>query len=252
VKRTYRALNIDWSDPVQVREYRLLWAAKKPIKKREKKCKVCKVGITMEEVRCSVCQAEYIKHVYRGSKKSEKKRKAKRAAEFIGPVATRWDMKRLSSKQREERRLRKNAKGRLKARITRAKKREAFIGPPKPKIKICKFEWAKEIDTSTPEGNKLYHREYGRRRYREKTGSTGRKILSEDERIEARRIRRRKRDCGRRGKEHHRRKHQRSRDDLRDSYVKLRLGVKNPPQELIELKRVQMKIYREINRGSKI
>jgi hypothetical protein len=40
------------------------------------------------------------------------------------------------------------------------------------------------------------------------------------------------------------------------TYAKTQLknasGVKNPPQELVELKRVQLKIHREINRGSKI
>ena len=42
--------------------------------------------------------------------------------------------------------------------------------------------------------------------------------------------------------------------NLDDSYIKNlfsgKLGVKNPPQELIELKRVQLKIYRELNRGN--
>jgi hypothetical protein len=41
-------------------------------------------------------------------------------------------------------------------------------------------------------------------------------------------------------------------EKLMDSYIKVVLGVKNPPQELIELKRVQLKIHREINRGSEI
>ena len=43
--------------------------------------------------------------------------------------------------------------------------------------------------------------------------------------------------------------------ELTDAYVRGQLvskfGVKNPPQELIELKRVQLKIHREINRGLK-
>lgn len=41
---------------------------------------------------------------------------------------------------------------------------------------------------------------------------------------------------------------------LSDTYVKDRIrasfGVKNPPQELVELKRVQLKIHRLINRGN--
>ena len=37
-----------------------------------------------------------------------------------------------------------------------------------------------------------------------------------------------------------------TRETLADSYIKHLLGLKNPPQELIELKRVQLKIYREL------
>ncbi len=44
------------------------------------------------------------------------------------------------------------------------------------------------------------------------------------------------------------------REKIDDCYIKhifkQNLGVKNPPQELIELKRVQLKIHRELNRGA--
>jgi hypothetical protein len=49
---------------------------------------------------------------------------------------------------------------------------------------------------------------------------------------------------------------EKQRRNLDDPYVACKLkrsiGVKNPPQELIELKRVQLKIHRLINRGSEI
>jgi hypothetical protein len=49
---------------------------------------------------------------------------------------------------------------------------------------------------------------------------------------------------------------QNNRDNIADVYIRRiireRFGVKSPPQELIELKRVQLKIHRLINRGNKI
>jgi hypothetical protein len=53
----------------------------------------------------------------------------------------------------------------------------------------------------------------------------------------------------------HREWRENSTGHLYDGYIRALFkasGVKNPPQELIELKRVQLKIHRLINRGSKI
>ena len=39
---------------------------------------------------------------------------------------------------------------------------------------------------------------------------------------------------------------------LTDCYVKLKLGVPNPPQELIELKRLQLQIHREVKQQGEV
>jgi hypothetical protein len=40
-------------------------------------------------------------------------------------------------------------------------------------------------------------------------------------------------------------------EKLHDSYIKVVLGIKNPPQELIALKRVHLKIYRDLRAKNK-
>ena len=44
----------------------------------------------------------------------------------------------------------------------------------------------------------------------------------------------------------------RSTERLTDCYVKLKLGVPNPPQELIELKRLQLQIHRELKQQGEV
>ena len=44
----------------------------------------------------------------------------------------------------------------------------------------------------------------------------------------------------------------RSTERLTDHYVKLKLGVPNPPQELIELKRLQLQIHREVKQQGEV
>ena len=126
----------------------------------------------------------------------------------------------------------------------KAAKRAAFIGPPKPhnrglKYKTkSKFDWAEGIDTSTPEGKKEYMREYSKRWYRKKFGGKPHKAKSAAEIRATKRASSLRRDKKQRG-------------ELKDKYVRRHIreqfGVKNPPQELIELKRVQLKITRALN-----
>jgi hypothetical protein len=128
--------------------------------------------------------------------------------------------------------------------------RENFVGPPKPakprKVYCSKHKWAEDIDRSTLDGRREYGRRYYRNvisDYRNKEGHEWKRDRTPAEKkvaeLEVKR-RARKSDS----------------DRLTDRYVKKEIkkafGVKNPPQELIELKRVQLKIYREINRGSEI
>jgi hypothetical protein len=116
--------------------------------------------------------------------------------------------------------------------------RKNFVGPPKPRKSYgSKFDWAKDIDRSTPEGKKAYQREYQLRWYREASGSTGHQKKTELEKRDTKRARKR-------------RQRKRQSDNLTEYFVrntiKKQFGIKNPPQELIELKRVHLKVTREL------
>jgi hypothetical protein len=122
--------------------------------------------------------------------------------------------------------------------------RENFVGPPKPvkpRKRYCKkYKWSEDIDTSTLDGR----REYGRRYYRNVISDNRNEEGHEWERdrtpaeknvarLESKR-RSRKSEC----------------DRLTDGYVKKEIkkafGVRNPPQELIEAKRVEIRINRAL------
>ena len=119
-----------------------------------------------------------------------------------------------------------------------------FCGPPKPpkprkkyEVTGSKFEWAEDIDLSTPEGRKEYNRQYNKRWYRSKTGSKGHQKKTDEEKRETERRTNRRRDA-------------RHRSKLTDYFIKKEIrdqyGVKNPTTELIEAKRAQMRITREL------
>jgi hypothetical protein len=119
--------------------------------------------------------------------------------------------------------------------------RKNFVGPPKPpkpkKSYGSKFDWANDIDRSTPEGKKAYHREYQLRLYREVSGSKGHQKKTELEKRDTKRARKR-------------RQRKTQSENLTDYFVrnmiKKQLGVKNPPQDLIDLKRVHLTVTRKL------
>ena len=148
---------------------------------------------------------------------------------FVGPFMTKSVAKARSQQARKQ------------------KAREAFVGPPKPKkhgniglkyeTRTTEFGWAKDLDLSTKEGKREYSKRYYRHKWSVKKGHAKFWHLTAEE----------KREAANKLKSVARKTES---EQLKDRHVrkeiKKQLGVKNPPQELIEAKRVQLRITRAL------